>query len=448
MNVALYSRVSTQEQAVNGYSIEEQIDRMTKYAQSMGWQIYNVYTDAGFSGASMDRPALKKLIKDINSIDRILVYKLDRLSRSQKDTLHLIEDIFLAHNTDFVSMSENFDTSTPFGKAMIGILAVFAQLEREQIRERMAMGIDARAKQGLFQGSVPPFGYRYEGGELVIDDFERIAIETAFDLAAGDVSPLTIARTLNEKGMLHRSHDWRDDTVRRTLRNKTYCGYIRHRRGWMPAHHEAIITEDQFEAVQRVLERRQSRHYEQRLRYGKATTFFGGFLYCAKCGKKLCKCNGNGKVSAWYGHRHRTDCGVKRWQIDELDEAVFNEIRKLALDAVVEAPREDKTPAIEAEIKKLDDQISRLLDLYAVGNMPLDALQQKIQDLTKKKTALEDDLDQPPKLTGNEAHQIAQTFDDILEYGTFDEIRSVIGLLIDKIVLDGEDIIIHWNFAA
>lgn len=180
MKIALYPRVSTQEQALNGHSIDEQIERMNKYCEAMGWQVYKTYTDAGYSGANTDRPALKRMIKDIEAgkIDKVLVYKLDRLSRSQLDTLYLIEKVFLANNTDFVSMSENFDTSTPFGRAMIGILAVFAQLEREQIKERMMMGKEARAKKGHYHGSnCYPIGYDYIDGHLVPLEFEAIQIK-------------------------------------------------------------------------------------------------------------------------------------------------------------------------------------------------------------------------------------------------------------------------------
>ena len=135
--VAIYVRVSTQEQAVEGYSISEQIDRLTKFCEAHSWKIYKVYTDPGFSGGNMNRPSLQKLFADCTQkrFDTVLVYKLDRLSRSQKDTLYIIEDLFLTNHVDFISMSENFDTSTPFGRAMIGILSVFAQLEREQIKD-------------------------------------------------------------------------------------------------------------------------------------------------------------------------------------------------------------------------------------------------------------------------------------------------------------------------
>ena len=161
VNTALYVRVSTQEQATEGYSVQEQTDRLTKYSEAMGWSVFKVYTDPGFSGGRTDRPGLQAMINDIRKgyIDKVLVYKLDRLSRSQKDTLNLIEDEFLAHNVDFISMCENFDTSTPFGRAMVGILAVFAQLEREQIKERMFMGKEARAKEGKYPGAKqPPVG--------------------------------------------------------------------------------------------------------------------------------------------------------------------------------------------------------------------------------------------------------------------------------------------------
>ena len=143
--IALYERVSTEKQDREGHSIPEQKERLEKYCSVYGWKDFAHYTDAGFSGAKTDRPALNKLLEDIEKgrVKKVLVYKLDRLSRSQKDTLWLIEDKMLANDCDFVSISENFDTSTPLGRAMIGILAVFAQLEREQIKERMSMVFSA-----------------------------------------------------------------------------------------------------------------------------------------------------------------------------------------------------------------------------------------------------------------------------------------------------------------
>ena len=137
---AIYIRVSTQEQAQEGYSVGEQRERLIAYCKAQAWVIANIYVDGGYSGANLNRPGIQKLMDETANFDIVLVYKLDRLSRSQRDTLYLIEEIFLPNKVDFVSMQESFDTSSPFDKAMIGLLAVFAQLERKQIKERTKIG--------------------------------------------------------------------------------------------------------------------------------------------------------------------------------------------------------------------------------------------------------------------------------------------------------------------
>lgn len=121
---ALYIRVSTQEQAQEGYSIGEQRERLIAYCKAHDWAISEIYVDGGYSGGNLNRPVMQKLMSETKKFDVVLVYKLDRLSRSQRDTLYLIEEIFLPNTVDFVSMQESFDTSSPFGKAMIGLLAV------------------------------------------------------------------------------------------------------------------------------------------------------------------------------------------------------------------------------------------------------------------------------------------------------------------------------------
>lgn len=121
--VGLYIRVSTLEQAQEGYSIGAQKERLVAFCKAHDWAIADIYIDGGYTGSNINRPGLQKLISEIDKIDIVLVYKLDRLSRSQKDTLYLIEEIFIPNNVDFVSLNESFDTSTPFGRAMIGIRA-------------------------------------------------------------------------------------------------------------------------------------------------------------------------------------------------------------------------------------------------------------------------------------------------------------------------------------
>lgn len=151
---AIYIRVSTEAQREEGYSIEAQTEALTAYCTAKGWKTYELYIDGGYSGSSLERPAIQRLIHDVKNsrIERVLVYKLDRLSRSQKDTLYLIEDILNPHEVDFISLNESMDTGSPMGRLMLGILSAFAQLERENIRERTRMGMAERVKAGYWMG--------------------------------------------------------------------------------------------------------------------------------------------------------------------------------------------------------------------------------------------------------------------------------------------------------
>ena len=265
MKVALYPRVSSHEQ-VEGYSIGEQIDRLTKYCEAMGWEIYKIYTDPGYSGGNIERPGLQEMLKDIKAgkVDKVVVYKLDRLSRSQKDTMMLIEDEFLAYGVDFVSMSENFDTSTPFGRAMIGILAVFAQLERENIKERTMIGKEARAKEGKWGGgSSEPVGYDYDPvtEELNINDYEAMQIREAAELFLKGAPMRTICREFAEKCYTYRGQSgrvslWDPKRLKYVFANKLYIGFMKHGENWYPGSHTPILEVETFERLQKLLDQR------------------------------------------------------------------------------------------------------------------------------------------------------------------------------------------------
>ena len=227
--IALYARVSTHEQAENGYSIDEQAERLKKYCEAMGFLNFKLYSDAGFSGANTERPALQRLISDVkaNKVDKVIVYKLDRLSRSQLDTLFLIDKVFIANDCNFVSMTENFDTSTPLGRAMLGIMAVFAQLEREQIKERMLMGREARSKSGLYHGGGKfPIGYDYEDGRLIVNEFEAMQVRELFEMYVKGSTMGEIQRDFIKRGYTHKYGMWQIDAIRRTIRNPLYIGKI------------------------------------------------------------------------------------------------------------------------------------------------------------------------------------------------------------------------------
>lgn len=477
MLVGLYPRVSTSEQAQHGYSIGEQIERMEKYCDAMGWKIYDTYTDAGFSGGSMERPGLQRMIRDVKKkkVDKIIVYKLDRLSRSQKDTLELIEDVFLANGVDFISISENFDTATPFGKAMIGILAVFAQLEREQIKERMTMGKIARGKKGYFMGGHSPIGYTYTDGKLIVDEFEAVLVRKVFEMAAQNESIKGIVRKMNLAGMTHKYGDWNTPTLYHLLRQRTYIGEIRMNGEWYKGQHEPILSKELFDSAQKVLDKR-TENFSKDRRSGNLNSFLGGLLYCGKCLAKYTRSTkhyiikGKSYHYVYYECYSRTqkskqlikdiNCRNKHWNMDELDNIIFEEIRKLAVDPAYLAEItagspdsfDDQIKTIESYITKLDDQISKLMDLYSTSGIPLNILEEKIHRINDQRNKLEHEAERiqaenEERLTKAEIIGIASSFSDILDRGDFFEIRNVLTTLIDKIVLAGNDITIYWTFS-
>jgi len=204
IQAAAYIRVSTDEQAESGYSLQMQRERIAAQIAAKGWELCRVYEDAGYSGGRLDRPALRTMLSDIAGglIQAVVVYKLDRLSRKQRDTMYLLEDIFLRENIQLVSISESLDTSSPTGRAMIGMLSVFAQLERDTITERLSEGRKQKAKGGGYAGGNPAIGYRSERGKKVItpDEAKVAAVRRVFALRDENFKLQQIADLLNSEG--------------------------------------------------------------------------------------------------------------------------------------------------------------------------------------------------------------------------------------------------------
>ena len=472
--VFVYVRVSTQEQAREGYSIGEQIDRLKKYCEAHGWIIVKIYTDAGYSGGDTDRPALQDMLKDVRAGkgDSVLVYKLDRLSRSQKDTLELIEDHFIGNNVDFVSMNENFDTATPFGRAMIGILAVFAQLEREQIKERMSMGMEARIKEGKWRGGgMKPRGYEYINGELVINEFDAMLIREMFEMYNNGVSVNKIVEHLKAKGFEHKDKKIDSRNVNYMLNNQAYIGNMRFRGEWHKGNHDPIIDIDTFEKARQRTEQRKEIYPQGKK---ETSTYLGGFMFCKRCGARYSKFHSGQKqygLTYKYGcaSRHKKNknaikdpnCKNKNFKVDFLDNLIFNEIRKLAADPnYIPKMREEKAKTdenakkiqvIEKEINNIENQISRFMDLYGKGRFTFEQLDKQIIPLEDQKHKLQEEIsnlqiDEPEKLSEEDAIRLVTTFSEILDRGNLKEVREALECLIERIEIDDEEIDIHWNF--
>ena len=242
----IYVRVSTEAQEAEGYSLEEQERLCRASIESKEWEYVRTYTDGGFSGKTVDRPALQEMLKDVREglLDAVMIYKLDRLSRSQKDTLTIIEDYLLPNKVDIVSLKETLDTSTPWGRAMIGILASFNQLDRETIVMRTSMGRKAKARSGGYAGGTPPFGYRVENKELVVDEREAWIVREVFKMReVKHMSHRAIATTLEERGILGRNKKpMMHTTIGCIINHKDlYLGYVTYAGVRAEGKHPAIL---------------------------------------------------------------------------------------------------------------------------------------------------------------------------------------------------------------
>lgn len=470
MRVALYPRVSGHEQEDN-YSVPEQIKRMKAYCEARGWTVYKIYTDSGYSGSSLDRPGVQTLIKDAEKhlFDMVLVYKLDRLSRSQKDTLYLVEDVFDKHGVYFTSITENFDTSTPTGKAFLGILSVFAQFERESIRERTMMGKKARAEEGKWHGgSTVPVGYDYsiEDDMLYINEYEAMQVREIADLFLKMTPVRTIERMCGEKGYKHKHGKWSSLTIRRVLSNPIYIGMLQSKNGNYKGIHKPILDEETFEKIQVIMKERREKYGVPNNAYG---SLLGGFLYCKHCTAKYGKTNTGAGVSYYscYSRRKQMksmikdpNCKNKNHRMLDLDFAIIEAITQLSIDeAYIEEVRANKPvndvgakiKTINKEIEGITSQISNLMDLYSLGSMPIDVINQKVSALNDTKTTLEkelESLDVPDTDDEGMTNEEIQTLASVINNKdlTLEDKRNIVSSLIYYIEIDGENIEVHWKF--
>lgn len=457
MNVAGYVRVSSEGQTEN-YSIPEQSEMIKNYCAAKTWHLIKTYVDAGFTGANTERPALQELLEHLDNYDVVLVYKLDRISRSQKDLLTLVED-FNDHNCKFVSIFENFDTSTPLGVAMLGIMGAFAQLERETIKERMSLGRRGRIKKGLWRaGSNVPTGYDYIDGHLVIREDEAIQIRKIFELYLQGWTINRIRHYMHDN-YTNRYSSWAQaSAVSTTLRNAIYIGMLPSKSDGInyQGEHEPIIDVETFNEVQRLLKVR-SENFDPALKHPfKASHLLTGITYCGECGGRV-SCIGTHKYSYYGCHPNTSDprtklrpkCKTPNYNIKKLDKIIVDEVLKLAYDdeAIKAVIKPRKVVNYKKAIKSLEKQKSRLIDLYTVGGIELEALQIRINTISDKINALNDDKPEVPELTFDDARIIFNNAKDIFNNSNdIDRQRAILQSLIKKIVLSGNNIEIHWRF--
>ena len=446
IKAGLYARVSTDSQ-LEGYSIDAQKEFLISYAKSKDYTEFEFYIDGGYSGKDLNRPAIQRLIEDCKNhkIDAVFVFKLDRISRSQRDTLYLIEEVFNKYDVSFISMRENFDTSSPFGKAMIGVLSVFAQLERETILERTRIGLKKRAEAGLWRGGGKiPFPYRYDRNTGTL-----VPIPEQVELLHKMISLYISGKSFNAIGNIVGMDE---SMVETRILSITNTGKVPYRDEVFDGQHEAVVSDELYEEILRVNKVRSREKYERHY-------LLSGKVYCGDCGAKY-RYQKWGKRLIMYCYSQQKskpkyikdpNCKNKRWDTFEVEDAVLEELFKMSLDidlfkktfniATVNVKNELKTRL--EEIKK---QINNLLNFIASG-IAVDETNKKITELEKEKEMIEEKLissdqkEKDNKVSLNMIKDLKATWFDM----DFDEQRRIIEHLIDKVIVNDNEINIYYN---
>ena len=298
------------------------------------------YSDPGFTGANMERPALQRMLSDVKErhLDMVITYKIDRLTRSPRDFYHLIE-ILETHQAGFISVTERFDTSTPSGRLLRNVMLTFGQFERELAAERVRDKITQKVLRGLYHGGRPPLGYKSQDGRLVVVPAAADVAMRVFETYVETRSLVQAQKVVVESGIESKNgRAFGNSMVWHFLRNSVLTGKLVHKGKVFPGQHEAIISQPLFDHVQKIISE-QPRH--------KARPYlnmpFGGLVECQECGSVMSashvlkKARGGDKRYYYYrcssvNHRGWDSCSTRQINADRFHMMMEQNFRRWALD--------------------------------------------------------------------------------------------------------------------
>ena len=382
---AVYCRVSSDERLAQEFnSIDAQRESGHAYVTSQraeGWiAVADDYSDPGFSGGNTDRPGLKRLLDDIERglVDIVVVYKIDRLTRSLADFSKMVE-VFERHGVSFVSVTQQFNTTTSMGRLMLNVLLSFAQFEREVTGERIRDKIAAAKRKGMWMGGVPTLGYDVENRLLVINETEAAVVRRIFEEMLTIGSPTQIAANLTAEGITTKAWTTQEGQVRngtqidkkylhKLLRNRIFLGEISHKGQWFPGVHKAIIESGLWDRVRDVLAKDwHSRSVETKTR-SRTDALLRGLLY-APSGERMyptysCK---NGRKYRYYVSKSESRFGApgktfERLPALEIEAAVIAQIR-----TVLTSP--ESIALVVRHVQRNGAQIDEATTVMAMGRL-------------------------------------------------------------------------------
>jgi len=506
IRAALYTRVSTEDQAREGYSLDVQRDFLIDFANREGWQIpvvdgkSKIYQDDGYSGYSLDRPAMNQLLQNARAkkFDLILVYKLDRFSRRLRDILNIIDELE-ALGVQFKSATEPYDTTTSSGKLMLQQLGSFAEFERNRIIERVVPGMVRGVQAGHWQGArYSPFGYRYDKTtkRLSIEESEAKLVREIFQRYIAGESTQEIGGDFYKRKVPSRSGgEFNSSLIRRIIRNKIHIGKL----VWNEHHydkkqktlrgyryvkndpskiieadglHEATISEDVFYRAQSIMDRnRKGKFYKRHKRDYPVS----GILTCAKCGSSYhgiynVSNHMTGEKRAYYRCSGRASknihCGNSdlQAQIPEVHilgilETLFSskEIQKerlknLIADRYQEEAMSETSQAIERlkkDLQECSQKLAKLTDVYLEGTITKEIFEQKAQNLRNEEGELRIKIERMElKLIEKEeskdyrkrAEEVAKSADSIKENLHPSLRKELLKLIFKKVLIENQKV--------
>ena len=441
--IAIYCRVSTEEQSENGYSIDEQERLLEEWCKKMGYVIYKCYSDRGISGKNIkDRPALKELLSDAKAgkFDMVISWKINRVSRKLEDVLKIV-NLLEKNNITFKSYSEPFETDTPAGRMQFQMMALIGEFERGTIAQNVKMGMIAKAKSGNWCGGrvlgydlVPnnsPEEEKKGKNKLKINEKEAEIVRFIFNEYSKGKGYKAITNQINKLGYkTKKGNDFSVGSIRDILTNPVYIGEIRYnvRQNWsekrrrninpnpirVKGKHEAIIDRELWDKVQLILESKKGK--PSRIYDGEYP--LTGILRCPKCGAGMVisrttntLADGTKKRIAYYccgnwKNKGTSVCNSNTIRVDKANEHVFKKIEELVSnEAMIKAvvkninkERKDKVkPAkrllgdIDKELEKLDKRKRKIFEAYEDDILTKEEFQTRKNELNEKIRILEEE---------------------------------------------------------
>ncbi len=414
---AIYTRKSTSEGLDRDFtSLDNQRESAESYINSQkseGWILLpDRYDDGGYTGANTERPALQKLIADIKEgkINCVVVYKVDRLSRSLLDFVQLLE-LFEKSGVVFVSVTQSFNTNNSMGRLTLNILLSFAQFEREIISERVKDKMGAARKKGKWCGGRPILGYDLDkvNHKIVINEKDAKLVREIFDLYLKERSFLSVAKILNEKGYLTKRHPtksgdhggirFKNTNVHHIVKNVLYTGKVKYNGEIYKGMHEAIISEEIFNKVQEI-----SANNRVRRDYSKTTRNTGilsRILRCKACNGIMFHTYTSKKKDRKYryyvclnAHKRGYDnCPTKSVNAHHIETAIIDSLRKIAADSELrKGALEDVNKHIRQEIEAHNKETKVLIEKARSLHNKIDNLKETLKAPAENKREMEQEL--------------------------------------------------------